>query len=65
MNSVMNDPEDPLAVTALEGALVRRNLHVDADYEDLIFVLALYEMGGRSPYSNIDEVREEVRKFLT
>ncbi|KSU60128.1 hypothetical protein AS181_05090 [Gordonia sp. SGD-V-85] len=60
----MLDPESPAAVANLEAEILKRKLYENDVYEDLIFILSLYEMGGTTPYSCIEQVRDEVRKFL-
>lgn len=64
MSDVLLDPENRRAVADLEAEILKRDLHEDDVYEELIFVLSLYEMGGSTPYTNIEQVREEVRKLL-
>ncbi|MFE0748043.1 hypothetical protein [Gordonia sp. NPDC058843] len=64
MSDVLLDPENPLAVANLEAEILKRDLYEDDAYEELIFVLSLYEMGGSTPYAGIAKVREEVRKLL-
>ncbi|MGW6035052.1 hypothetical protein ACWFOS_15450 [Gordonia terrae] len=64
MSEVMRDPENPRAVANLEAEILRRDLDEDEEYEDLVFVLSLYEMGGQSPYANIEQVRAELRRLL-
>ncbi len=64
MSDVLLEPENPLAVADLEAEILKRDLYEDDAYEELIFVLSLYKMGGSTPYSSIEEVRTEVRKLL-
>lgn len=60
----MQDPENPRAVANLEAEILRRDLDEEEEYEDLVFLLSLYEMGGKTPYANIEQVRAEIRKLL-
>ncbi|UPG66355.1 hypothetical protein [Gordonia hongkongensis] len=64
MSDVMQDPENPRAVANLEAELLKRDLDEVEEYEELVFLLSLYEMGGETPYTNIDQVRAEIRRLF-